>query len=526
VYATYVDGSSDQHDNGRAGRPTREPLASVGRPPMPVIILALVFFFTPVGVSYADTVFSNNPKNEVINVDFTCDTLINPSCRNEQPYVSLVPIGQQALSYDRIQVKLSGVSVTPRIAIYRYQSNDDVYSCSDSSCIDDDTLIQGENNSWTDQGDGIYQMIFTTPVNSTVAGEYIRMILDPNTPYQNFGYYQGQNGQIRNGLNQLEDSFGGPSILLCDGVCNDFPTPFGGTFDIAQSNGTYETRFIDTTITGQKVGSVNDVTFDTQYFTDPDDWSDAFDRPDIIFYYLYDNDNFTSSKQDLILPLPSIPATSTSQLTFNEIPNGDYFVDLSFHNFNTASIVVPRSNMTYSFTVNNGNITNPTLISLSDGTTPLEQFSGTNIPSLSDCGFTNLSACLVAPLYYLFVPSSDSITNTFDGILNSDNPLVANATQAFNQVTSADEYNPNATLEYRLQIAQAGIDVEMFSVNTMTQLMGDSKPIFRAIMTWVLWMGLIGMIIRSIWSRFNPFVEQQQADPPQSSIVYQNSHMR
>jgi len=82
-------------------------------------------------------------------------------------------------------------------------------------------------------------------------------------------------------------------------------------------------------------------------------------------------------------------------------------------------------------------------------------------------------------------------------------PFVATAYQAFSEVQSLSQTSSTSastsTLALRLQIPEADIDVEMFSVDRMTALMSDStKATFRIIVQISMWLGALAMVIRSI----------------------------
>jgi len=126
-----------------------------------------------------------------------------------------------------------------------------------------------------------------------------------------------------------------------------------------------------------------------------------------------------------------------------------------------------------------------------------------NLKTFEECGITSgelLMGCVKNTVMYLFVPSEQAINQMTDVFTDSNLEIIQVAYLAFNQITLASETQTpvSAPLSLNLTIPEADLDVEMFSVEKMTYLMGDALPIFRGIILVAIWIGFILMVFSTI----------------------------
>jgi len=195
---------------------------------------------------------------------------------------------------------------------------------------------------------------------------------------------------------------------------------------------------------------------------------------------------------------PLTQGNSQSVITAYDLVDGFYEVFVRFGNLDPGNTVTPfeQSEIITGIQIQNGIVSIVEQSQFTDGTAPVVEFED------SECGITNLSGCIVNAVAFLFIPDQSVLDTFMTTVTNSDNPLIDSANQSFEQITTvSDATAVSAPLSYTLDIPQAGVNVEMFSVDRMTYLMGDAKPIFRSIMDTALWFGFIGMLISSVWRR-------------------------
>jgi hypothetical protein len=194
-------------------------------------------------------------------------------------------------------------------------------------------------------------------------------------------------------------------------------------------------------------------------------------------------------------------STSTKQLRILKSKydrNGTFDVAIRFANFASAgSGVYPfeKSYLVYRIIFANNVITSVSVVENYNGIPKVEDSI-----YLSECSLNNFVGCLVNAGLYLFDPPQAELDSAMSAITNSDLPFIAAAYDAFSEIQDAVD-NPSANnpaFAYNFQVAEAGIDVEMFSASTMTQLMGDAKPIFRVIALIALYIGFLAMLFSTI----------------------------
>jgi len=217
-------------------------------------------------------------------------------------------------------------------------------------------------------------------------------------------------------------------------------------------------------------------------------------NPTLVQYELTKRPNTTvDTKQGETID-NQIQGTSTVLSTFTDLTDGTYDVYTHFSNIGCSLSVTdcpfPLSYIYTSFTLNNGTLSTSS-IELYENTTT----SFTDV-QYQDCHIINNPVgCLINAGIYLFVPSEQAINQLTTVFTDSDLPFVQTMYSAFAGVTTVSEnQTPVSTLSLNLEIPQAGINVEMFSVARMTQLMGDSQPLFRSIILIAMYLGLLMMV--------------------------------
>lgn len=295
------------------------------------------------------------------------------------------------------------------------------------------------------------------------------------------------------------------AIVYYDSSAGTFTVQDDGTVapptnGVSTGDPTNLTRFLDGSLTGT---SKSAVTLHADYFLQLSEFAPNT-RPDVLNVMVVEEDTFTNvlTQQSFIYPLNQ--GTSTKSLLLNNVfdKNKTYLVYVNFWNLFNNNIAQNQTQLTLRlyFDINENVFFD--ILAIDDAY--LLPTDG-SLLDLGSCSFSDLSACITAPLAYLFIPSSDSVSSLLSTIQNSDNPLLQSAVTSFNNIIGLQNATPDGNqLAYRLQIAEAGIDVEMVSINTITQLFGDSQPMFRGIMILVIWLSFFSMIISSVWNRFSP----------------------
>lgn len=244
----------------------------------------------------------------------------------------------------------------------------------------------------------------------------------------------------------------------------------------------------------------NTIEIDADYFINLPEINTTISNrnPTLVQYELTKRPNTTVDTKQGETINNQIQGTSTVSTTFTDLTDGTYDVYTHFSNIGCSLDVTdcpfPLSYIYTSFTLNNGTLS----------TTTNELYENTTVSitdiQYQDCHvFNNPVGCLVNAGIYLFVPSEQAINQLTSVFTDSELPFVQTMYSAFSGVTTISEnQTPVSTLTLDLEIPQAGIDVEMFSVARMTELMGDSQPLFRSIILIALYLGLLMMVYTSI----------------------------
>jgi hypothetical protein len=265
------------------------------------------------------------------------------------------------------------------------------------------------------------------------------------------------------------------------------------TFSFADGfNNVFNTRFLSATTTG-------DILY-VDYILDEDEvipTNPRFNPTLVKFSYSKQPTNsFTSVSQAIS---NSNFATSTVNNDFSSLSQGLYDVLIQFSNhsslFDENLQPFPDSYVYLTLDVTNQGIQIIGDIELYDSNTLLAQ-------ELRPCRLDDLEACLIGAAVTLFVPSQDTVNSITATVVDSEFPLVENFYDAFSAVQSSVENSSPAStqqdLALNLTIPGTSIDVEMFSVDRMTYLMGDTKDTFRGIAEFALWIGFILMVAGTI----------------------------
>ena len=283
--------------------------------------------------------------------------------------------------------------------------------------------------------------------------------------------------------------FSHASTIITDGFFSAFP-------DITNS---YQTRFLSTTATGTN----QSLNFNVTYFLNLLEFS-SYNRPDTIFIDVYNSANDrVADKKQLILPLTQGNSTSTIQLlkSLNFVSNsnlqdGVYSYLITFWSFNNNNFTFKETNIKGVFIINANNIISNTVAQVSNGLSLLQDKS---LFTYQDCSLSSFTGCLINAGAFLLVPSPNSFKRITDLFSKDTFPFVNNVYKSY-QALKSPINNPGSPdiLSYHLQIPQANINVEMFSVSTIENLMGDTKTVFRNLSLLVLLIGFFTMIILTI----------------------------
>jgi len=435
---------------------------------MRIILYSLVFFLLPVSFSHAQTFFygenaGDHVQNAVYdqNTQFLTVNLVTPidGCDSND-------------GNSRLQAGLT--SSDADLWVY----NTDSYGGS-GSCNGNNYHTTGAGMYLKD-GSGYYTMLWG---NSPLGGDW----LDPQV-HQNVQwimYYFDANAQ---------------SVDLVD-------PPLFDEFDF--QNPGLNTRFTD--LTWNQHNGTSTVRFKAHYYIDPAELSESIPSrkaDEIRVCVVGDNLSVTQICWVNEIQTSEIPGEGERWVDSSSLVDGNYTARVTFWNREASfkftlqePYVTPFSytDIYLDFTLLNGVVTYASQPEISNYLND-EELSDDAI--LENCGLSDLSACITEPLKYLFLPSKGMINSLMGSLLTSESPLVQTALMTFTQITDAkNSQTPVNTLEYRFQIAEAGIDVEMVSINTLTQLFGDSLPIFRNIMIIALWFGFLSMLLTTTWSR-------------------------
>lgn len=278
---------------------------------------------------------------------------------------------------------------------------------------------------------------------------------------------------------------------------NDFgdcePSSYGSEFTF---NGTYLSRFIDATATGSSTA----LSFDVDYFINLSELTTS-DRPDAIQVYITTSDDSqVALRNKLILPLNDGNASTTITIEDHHLssgqtyplPDGTYTAWLKFWHILHGTYTLNEAEITVNFEIESGLVTGSEVVNQSDG----------RIPGEPECSLTRPADCVVALARFLFVPDEAALQFVQRQFSSSTVPMVSEAYAGFAAVTQAVENSDasaaTSSLAYRFQLPEYGIDVEMFSVDTMTHLMGGSQSTFRAIIEVVMYLGFLSMVVASI----------------------------
>jgi len=150
------------------------------------------------------------------------------SARPNYDFMYRIPTGIQ---FDRVQISVppsqTGYSRTPYIAIY----NNVGTWFYDSSCINSNTCISADTFGFditvtggtSNPAVGTLQWVFSTTTTITTDDQYVRIILDPNSPYVDFSYNATPNysyGASANGYNYIT-TLSVPTLKFCNGGCDN-----------------------------------------------------------------------------------------------------------------------------------------------------------------------------------------------------------------------------------------------------------------------------------------------------------------
>lgn len=474
---------------------------------MRVILFALLLFLTPVSVTQAYII--------------TSDTLDAPVyMENSWAGYSSNYANNYGLTFnDRVVTGVKGFYIsacavaypTPTMTAYWANETDDVVLATTTVSLPLCSSYASTTNNYADYAFADFSHVAGgVRVGSDLTDRYVLTVR--GSSYNHQVYYE---------LNDLPASgdwndYSGPIWAACTGwsddqyVCNDGVTRHVGYaldteagFVVGEGyewdpNFHSDTRFIDASFQSPQNNIVN---FSSTYYLNVDEYNNET-RPDVLNVWIFDDDGMQiHTQRKIILPISTGTSTRAFDINYN-FPDGTYTAQVNFWNMQTNYFTQKHTQVTVEFVISNDDVVSSQVIQISDSET-LPEASANSL--LGQCGLDNLTACLVAPFLFLFQPSPDTVDNFLDTIQSTDNLMIGNAITAFNNVTSVKDATPDGNqLVYRLQIAEAGVDVEMLSINTITQLFGDSAPMFRGIMILVIWLGFFSMMISSVWSRFTP----------------------
>jgi len=192
-----------------------------------------------------------------------------------------------------------------------------------------------------------------------------------------------------------------PVIALCNGACTggEWTSTAVDLETFLSSQGaaseTYATRF--------NSASFSSTTATVSYYTDINDFTGQYDRPDVIMVSIGSDDNpNVENAQKIILPLSTGNATTT--LTFTTpLADGTYTAFVNFWNMTTSKLVFNRANITMKIVVSGGVVTSATVAQQSNGLLPASS------DYYEDCGLTAWSGCLSNSIRFLFYPSTASV---------------------------------------------------------------------------------------------------------------------
>jgi len=253
------------------------------------------------------------------------------------------------------------------------------------------------------------------------------------------------------------------------------------------------TRHLDLTATS----TAGVVTYTSEYFLNISEFTSQYLRPDTLFINVSNQDTTQADQiKQLILPLEqgehSVDLVSTETL-----PDGIYTAQVNFWNFTENRPVFNSSYITLNFTLTSGVISYSEIVSSESAIYP-------GIPRI-ECSFSNIPECAASVMSYLFVPPQYQMQMIIAQVLDSEIAIITPAIQAFSEINgyATGSTTPSTTtLAYSLRIPEADIDVEMFSVDRMTYLMGDTTDTFRNIIQVALWLGFLAMLISSVNKMF------------------------
>jgi len=217
------------------------------------------------------------------------------------------------------------------------------------------------------------------------------------------------------------------------------------------------------------------------------------------------------SCQSLAPVIQSDTISTQTDTLITTIPDGTYEMAIDFTNANCTltnqNCPFPDSYIILEFTIENQELTAQQLL---ETYTP-QQLNSTTSRQYANCTLSDVIGCAQNLLIFLFVPSENAITQIVNNIKSTNVPLVANATQAFTQITtftqttSADAHDAGYSLDLALPMVGT---TTVFSFALLSQGMGDTAGTFRIIALLALYIGFLYMIINSI----NNMVEYKSSD--------------
>jgi len=285
------------------------------------------------------------------------------------------------------------------------------------------------------------------------------------------------------------------------------------SFDV--DDGSFNTRF--TGVHNVVISTSTSVlTFDVSQYVDPTEVDinnpSRFITGHVLTYAInnYDPSSITHEYNTPGTPFATGYSTTSMQTSQSFTTDGVYTFLVNFANPDSFfNDVTPFSgtNLYFDITVSGGVVTDVNVDIMTNEVVPTGYVA---------CSFTDLGGCLVNTLRYLFVPSQGSVNSLTSVVSSSTIPFVNQAYEYYRvlnvAVSMATATPATSSLNYRFQIPEAGIDVEMFSAALVTQNLGDAGDIFRAIALALLYLSFWLMIISSIQNKMGVSFEAESRE--------------
>jgi len=258
------------------------------------------------------------------------------------------------------------------------------------------------------------------------------------------------------------------------------------------------TRFTSLSITGTST-----VTVSTTQYVNPSEVSTSTPsrNPTLVKFSLSLNPSTTSSAYSV--SLTPTTGTSTASYNFSSLADGTYDLLVSFSSIACSlSSVCPFPNIHIysSFVISGGVLSATGSPEFYDGL----RYSQDGVYIPHECGLSDIEGCVFNILTWIFVPPQAGIENILDNVISTSSmPALGLMYARYDMISEVSNITTASTatsaLSYRLQIPEADIDVEMFGVGLMSQLMGTTaKGYFRLICQMAVWLGFIAMVGNSL----------------------------